>query len=456
MNEKIFRTISILLIPILIIIFIYASFTTWDGYFLHPNLNYFSTETDHFKHYSMQKDYEKYNISYTPSCDMGILSKSNDGFIVGNDINIDIRQGFIIFNQEITKDIENVNVTIIFNPSIVNKEGKESWIQSPIPTKFNGYTQFDFTHKFNGIHYNESGAKEIGIEIQFKHQNKTHNIRFNYDNFVDIEPAYITTQLKLTKAVVILAYWTVFFSIIMALERIKNLIITEENEMRLLVGLKEYFKSQHFFKTLRGIFLLFAGLFLATNLIFTYVLNARPDTSFTAFTFTIVSLVIACHAVIIAIDSDEKMKSIATGNFYDLSNKFWDRAPILYEDMIEEKRNTQSWHLVNYFSHGETLKKWVDPDIQEELIKRFTYFLGELKKSHGKKYRKEVKNYMTICNIAMNFKTNDDKVKDELIKELTNWLGEKNKDESNLGYLERKNNEFKEKGKNDVYTEKLS
>jgi len=43
----------------------------------------------------------------------------------------------------------------------------------------------------------------------------------------------------------------------------------------------------------------------------------------------------------IALDSDEKMKSIVTGDFFDLANRFWDRAPDLYIDKIKGVRDTQ-------------------------------------------------------------------------------------------------------------------
>ena len=139
--------------------------------------------------------------------------------------------------------------------------------------------------------------------------------------------------------------------------------------MKLLHDAKEHIRSKEFFKLLRSLFIFFMSLFFMVDMVIIYGYRTTPDASFTSVGFTLVSLAIACHAVVIAIDSDEKMKSIATGNFYELTYRFWDRAPILYKNQIKEVRDTQSWQLGNFFRHGEKLKKWADSDVQEKLIK---------------------------------------------------------------------------------------
>jgi len=131
--------------------------------------------------------------------------------------------------------------------------------------------------------------------------------------------------------------------------------------------IKEYCKSKSFFLFLRNLFIYFTALFLTVNIIMIYVFGATPNTSFTALGFTLLSLAIACHAVIIAINSDEKMKSISTSDFYEITYRFWDKAPILYNTQIKEVRDTQSWQLGNLFRHGEKLKRWVDADVQDNL-----------------------------------------------------------------------------------------
>ena len=64
----------------------------------------------------------------------------------------------------------------------------------------------------------------------------------------------------------------------------------------------------------------------------------------------------------------------------------------------------------------------------------------------------EIKNYMGICKIAIRFKTENDNIKDKLIDELGNWIGKKEERESNQEYLERKNEEFSQKKKYDIFT----
>jgi hypothetical protein len=222
--------------------------------------------------------------------------------------------------------------------------------------------------------------------------------------------------------------------------------------MQLLNKIIELGKSKIFFKGFRNLFIYFTLVFFGVNIIVIYGFGAKPDTSFTALGFTILSLAIACHAVVIAIESDEKMKSISTGDFFDLANRFWDRAPKLYQNLSYGSRDTQSWQLENLFRHAEKLKKWADPDVQGRLIKEFCTFLKRLRAQSCKKYWVEIKNYRKICKIAIDFKTNDNNVKDDLIKEISNWIGNKDKGESNREYLDRKSIELSDNNDNDVYT----
>ncbi len=279
-----------------------------------------------------------------------------------------------------------------------------------------------------------------------------------------MEPAYLTTQLKLTKAVVILAYWTVFFSIVMAFDKIKDLFKKIKSNTRKengeihrdmismhgrknMTGLEkiiESIKSKIFFQILRNGFILF-------SIIIIILIFIKSNTFLTSLLLAFLSLAIACHAVVIAIDSDEKMRSIATGDFFEITYRFWDRAPILYREQSKAVRDTQSWQLENLFRHGDKLKKWAESDVQEKLIKEFKIFLERLRSTECKKYWVEVKNYMEICRIAMDFKTENDDIKNELIDELGNWIGKKVGGESNKEYLKRKSNEFSQNEKYDFF-----
>jgi len=106
----------------------------------------------------------------------------------------------------------------------------------------------------------------------------------------------------------------------------------------------------------------------------------------------------------------------------------------------------------NLFRHGEILKKWANPDVQEKLIKEFKIFLERLRPLPCVKYYVEVKNYISICKIAIDFKIDNDNIKNELIKEIEQWLGKKPEGESKIDYLQRKSNELSKINKDDVFT----
>jgi hypothetical protein len=216
-------------------------------------------------------------------------------------------------------------------------------------------------------------------------------------------------------------------------------------------NIKELITSKEFFKSLMIIFIIFFALGSLINSIVIYGYGIEPNISFTSLIFTLLSLAIASYAVIIAINSDDKMKSIATGGFYDLANRFWDRAPRLYDNLSNKERDTESWQLGNLFRHGDKLKKWAELDVQERLIKEFTTFLDRLKHKPCVKYYVEVKNYISISKTALGFKTEDDNVKNDLINELEQWIGSKNNGETNIEYLQRKTKELKKINNDDVY-----
>jgi hypothetical protein len=168
-----------------------------------------------------------------------------------------------------------------------------------------------------------------------------------------------------------------------------------------------------------------------------------------------ISIGIAFYSVGIGHDSDKKMRSImqsiSTSDFYKLSYTFWDRAPCLYGKQSLGVRDTYSWQLGNLFRHAEKLKRWADPDVQENLINEFKTFLIRLRPLPCPKYWVEVKNYIQICKIAINFKTKNDQIKNELVEELGNWIGKKEEKESNQEFLQRKSNEFSRKKRNDIF-----
>lgn len=171
----------------------------------------------------------------------------------------------------------------------------------------------------------------------------------------------------------------------------------------------------------------------------------------------ITSLGIAFHSIVIseesrkiAGESDGKMKALANADFFELTYRFWEKAPKLYYPLDFPSRDTCSWHLVNYFNHADKLKKWADSDVQEKLINALKIFLERLRPKTCKKFWVEIKNYMGACNIALGFKADED-VKNELIDELANWIGKKQEGESNQKYLQRKSNELSKMKKSDIF-----
>jgi len=219
------------------------------------------------------------------------------------------------------------------------------------------------------------------------------------------------------------------------------------------------------FEKLRSIFLYltFGFIIIAVTFELTGMLfNILAFIEFFKFLFPVclatLSLFLACHSIVISKESndistssDKKMQSISTADFYEITYRFWDRAPDLYTQQNKGVRDTQSWQLENLFKHGDKLKNWADSDVQEKLIKEFKIFLERLRSTKCKKYWVEVKNYMGICNIAIGFKTESNNIKDELIDEIENWIGKKEKEESNQEYLQRKSNEFSKMKNNEMF-----
>ena len=188
-----------------------------------------------------------------------------------------------------------------------------------------------------------------------------------------------------------------------------------------------------------------ASYFLINGLVF------LSSSQFITIGFGFVTIAFGILSYRFYLESTQLVSSIVNGQFRELETKFIDRYPNLKYNLPEGVRNTQSWQLLNYFQHGEEIKKSVKPELQRRLIGRFTYFLKILRELKVKRYWKEVKNYMDICEIVLNFRTDDDKVKDDLIKEITKWLGTKESTYSNMRYLELKKEEFKDYGKGDIF-----
>ena len=193
------------------------------------------------------------------------------------------------------------------------------------------------------------------------------------------------------------------------------------------------------------------GIISSLNVLFT----SHFSNLFLSVGFGVFTLTFGIISLRVYLESDELLSSIATSDFYEITYRFWDRAEDLYTEEEKLERDTISWQLGNLFRHAEKLKKWAEPDVQEKLIREFKIFLERLSTTSCERYWVEIKNYLSVCKIAMNFKTDNENYKNKLIDELTSWIGKKREEESNVEYLHRKNEEFTKKEKYDVFSLEL-
>ncbi len=170
----------------------------------------------------------------------------------------------------------------------------------------------------------------------------------------------------------------------------------------------------------------------------------------TSFGLGVLALGVAFHSIVISKESDEKMRSVANADFFEITYRFWEKAPYLYYSMDFRKRDTCSWNLINFFEQADKLKKWVDSDLQKRLIKELKTFLERLQSTKCKKAWVEIKNYTNACKIAIGFKA-DEEVKNELINQLGYYIGYKNEGETNRQYLERKSRELVSRERFDTF-----
>lgn len=132
--------------------------------------------------------------------------------------------------------------------------------------------------------------------------------------------------------------------------------------MNWLVTIMEYIKSKEFFKLLRKIFILLTIIFLGVNIIVAFG-YAQPDTSLIALNLILLTLSIAFHAGIIAIESDEKMRSIANADFTELVERFFD-----FKENLKIKFNRNDiirWHI--NLKKANDLIQYIKNDEDEEI-----------------------------------------------------------------------------------------
>lgn len=208
MNKK--TSILIILFLILFILFFQASITTWKGYLFRDDWEVFSTTTGYSESYNGDDDNIWINETrYFSNCYISYLVYSKDGFLVGNNINLNISQGFVKFYTEGIPDENNITMRIFL-------EGFGEILRINASYTGNGRYEFNNCNFNKKIQYVVSGPKSLWVQAIFNDSNLTGLATLDYGGqiIVDIEPAYHTTQLKLTKSVIILTYWLMFFSIV--------------------------------------------------------------------------------------------------------------------------------------------------------------------------------------------------------------------------------------------------
>ena len=133
--------------------------------------------------------------------------------------------------------------------------------------------------------------------------------------------------------------------------------------MEWLVTIIEFIKSKKFFKLLREIFILLTIIFLVVNIIVAFGYGSQPNTSLIALNLILFSLAIAFHAGIIAIKSDEKMKSIVNADFTELVERFFD-----FKENLKIKFNRNDiirWH--TNLKKANDLIKYIKDEEDEEI-----------------------------------------------------------------------------------------
>lgn len=228
--------------------------------------------------------------------------------------------------------------------------------------------------------------------------------------------------------------------------------------MKLFHGAKEYIRSKDFFKYLRSSFIFFTLLFFTVHMVIIYGYRTKPDTSFTSLGFTLAALAIACHAVVIAIDSDEKMKAIVRTKFKESIEKYQDSRFNFFDRvrLLEEKGDIKgvqlaleitTWESVTCMREIEHLKKWVTDEDKDTLIEYLENLVSNIiLYEEILKYR-HFEHLLISCKKACELNIIGKKHESLLIGLFKNYIGDKEEQDKDFSsYIERKLKQVREKG----------
>lgn len=407
MNKRILLLSGIIFI-IIFPIFVLASVTTWNGYLFIEEWDLFSTKTGYSYVYHGEDDYSWINgTPYHSRCWMNVIVNSQDGFLVGNDININITNGFVDFYREGIPDVDNISIRIHFEPAVKIDNGSFVYEIRDVIASFNGKTRFEFNNLNLNLNaqYIVSGAKDIRVYALVNDSNISKQYIANYgnDKFIDIEPAYTTTQLKLAKSVVILTYWFIFFSIVTMIFKIfKTTKIELKNEnqkgsINMYEKFLKYFPNA-FYSI--AVFIISIGIIFIILGAFFYGIGGN-EVVLTGASILITlglgcfSLGFAFLSIGIAKESDKKMKAIAYATFDEAIREIEDRRltlqarlPILQNKVSRRKIDIPGdkselmdeikefaifyqysiWKCKTYLDRAMNFKKYLRPKDRKEII----------------------------------------------------------------------------------------
>ena len=200
-----------ILYAFLTLIFVYMSYTIWNGYLIHPSLRFFSTVTEiPFNPFQDEGEYIENNTSYKFYYWVTFSAKSVDGFLAGNPFHLKI-YGFVEYVDDVPeKDV--INTTLMFKEIPISPYTNERIIKLILPAKRKDPNSNRFFFKWEGdLMYVSSGPKQVVPTVWIS---KNSGIPLKSMVFIDVAPPYITTELKLMRATVILTIWIIFYTIV--------------------------------------------------------------------------------------------------------------------------------------------------------------------------------------------------------------------------------------------------
>jgi len=192
----------------LALLFLFAvSFAIWSGYLL-------STTTEVTTTFQDDGSYIENGTSYNFSYWVRFSASSVDGFLAGNTFHLKI-YGFIEFKDNIpNKKTINTSINFIDFPILVSNDREIKGIDLTAARKKPNPKRFNFSWE-GDLKYVSSGAKRARPIVRTDEKSGP---SLKDMVFIDISPPYITTELKLMKATIILTIWIIFLTVITILK----------------------------------------------------------------------------------------------------------------------------------------------------------------------------------------------------------------------------------------------